>query len=217
MLNEREAFWGGTFLVRLPAHMTHEMTRALPCSRKHHVPVKIIHRPLDSQCGAARDSGNFFLFPTNNFPKPAAPGAWGLFLSPLHGLEPPGSELTSVPHREAALGGRRAGGLDTWALGPREELGCSVPTCRLLGARPRRGHQWLCLPGPDEGLWAPWQTSGPRAGSSAWLDRATPVIRGSPLPAPTSSVMAKCLGSAGTRPKKGARCSRAPCRRPWVD
>lgn len=80
LLNEREAFWGGTFLVRLPAHMTHEMTRALPCSRKHHVPVKINHRPLDSQCGAARDSGNFFLFPTNNFPKPAAPGAWGLFL-----------------------------------------------------------------------------------------------------------------------------------------
>lgn len=39
-----------------------------------------------------------------------------------------------------------------------------------------------------------------------WLARLAPVIRGSLLPTPRSSIMAK-KGAAGTRPKKGARCS----------
>lgn len=95
LLNEREAFWGGTFLVRLPTHMSHEMTRAFPCSRKCHVPVKIIHRPLDSPCGAGPVT--FSSSPLITFRNLPLPEPGGCSSDPFMGWSPPGQNSPQCP------------------------------------------------------------------------------------------------------------------------
>lgn len=97
-------------------------------------------------------------------------------------------------------------------------------TCRLPGARLRRAHRWVCLPGQDEPLWAgvcprllrvprvPGCRSLPRT-VSVWqplAGQASPLpFEGASSPPHSPSITAKCLGPAGARTPE-RRCSVSP-------
>lgn len=109
------------------------MTGAVSCS-KLPVPIRIIHHPLTLMVILGKTMVSLFSFSPVILSEICHPQSLGTYcpdryLSQMVGREPPLVRTSSLPHREAALGGMCASGLDRRALGCCErELGCYVLT-----------------------------------------------------------------------------------------